>query len=128
MVIINMTQHKSTKDQRKQEVIDLPEILRKDLVSLLTFNEMPSKEEIENRANSIKELALKAIKIINAEGKEVAFMVGGAPYLMPSLVQELKKIGKVLFAFSKRVTEETTLPDGSVEKKMIFKHEGFIEI
>jgi len=33
-----------------------------------------------------------------------------------------------VYAFSKRQTIEQKLPDGSVKKVIVFKHEGFIEV
>jgi hypothetical protein len=34
---------------------------------------------------------------------------------------------RALYAFSRRETVDTTLPDGRVEKKAIFKHAGWVE-
>ena len=126
--IINLTQHISTNAQKEEGVVDLPETLRKELINLLTFEEMPDKNEILKRSKSIKDLALKVMNILNIDNGDGYFMIGGAPYLMPLLIEEIKCIGRTLFAFSKREVQENVLLNGIVEKKIVFKHEGFIEI
>ena len=126
MTILNLTQHRASNAQKNEGVIDLPERTRGELLKLLTFDEIPTKKVIEERARRIGKLAKQTINELNLN--EVGFMVGGAPFLMPALTEELKKLGKPLFAFSKRVTKEEVMSDGSTKKISIFKHEGFIEV
>jgi hypothetical protein len=145
-VIINLTQHSASVEQRDAGVINLPQPYRSELAKLLTFNELPAADEIKDRAVGIVDLVVnfcmdnnspvrEEIKdmLKNGELDEVefkklnlGFMIGGALWLMKPLIEELSKIGTPLFAFTKRVVEEVKLPDGSIEKKAIFKHEGFI--
>ena len=118
MKIINLTQHAPAREQAEAGVFEPAD---KQIVrGLLTFQELPNKEVIEERANELASIA-------ESMGAKKA-LIGGAPYLMAPLEKALKEKGITpLYAFSKRVSVEAQLPDGSVEKKMIFRHEGFIE-
>ena len=118
--IINLTQHRPTQEQLDAGVLEPAEGTKKEVRELLTFNELPTKVEIRGRAEQLALIAKKS-------GVSKA-LIGGAPYLMGALENALKAKGiQPLYAFSKRVVTEVALPDGSVEKKQIFKHEGFIE-
>ena len=119
MNIINLTQHPASPEQKS---VGVTEPLNKaEIKNLLTFEEIPTGDEIVRRAIQIAEIAAK-------EGADVA-MIGGAPYLMSALEHELKKLGIApIYAFSKRECVEQTLPDGSVKKTTVFKHCGFVTI
>ena len=122
-MILNLTQHPATPEQREAGVSDLPDELRKQLVGLLTFDLLPSTEEIEDRAESI---ALLADSLLPEEGNPAA-MIGGAPYLMAPLEVALRNQRiRPLYAFSVRESVEQTLPDGTIRKTSIFRHAGFI--
>jgi len=146
-VIINLTQHKATEEQKQAGVIDLPEKYQTKLRTLLTFNELPNCKEITNRAEKIGDLVLEFLsdnlspvkneveqilkldeikQIEEFEKLNLGFMIGGAPYLMGALEEELSYFGTPLYAFTKRIVEEIKKSDGTVEKKAIFKHEGFV--
>ena len=153
-LIINLTQHNASEEQIKAGVIDLPSPYREKLVELLTFNEMPSCDEIQKRAGAIYDLVIDFCLDKNSPIKDeikemvrsangnfgdkyrirekefqklnLAFMIGGALWLMKSLIEELEGIGQPLFAFTKRIVKETPQPDGSIKKVAIFKHKGFI--
>lgn len=118
-IIYNLTQHQATPEQVAQGVVDLEPTDRDQLRALLTFEEIPSKEEIEQRAEAIANLAYW-----DADSA----MIGGAPYLMPALSTALKnrKIQPV-YAFSKRESLDMPQEDGSVRKVAVFKHVGFVE-
>ena len=152
--ILNLTQHNASEEQVKAGVADLPSPYREKLIELLTFNELPSCDEVKKRAGAIYDLVIdfcldenSPIKnevknmIISDNGEfgnkyqvkekefkklNLAFMIGGALWLMKPLIEELENIGTPLFAFTKRVVEEIPQPDGSIKKVAIFKHEGFI--
>ena len=120
MQILNLTQHIATKEQIKEGAIE-PEVEDKEIIKgLLTFNKIPCNTEIKAKATSLAKIAKKY-------GVPYA-MIGGAPFLMGALERALRayKITPI-YAFSRREVSETTLPDGSVEKKALFKHIGFIE-
>ena len=72
-----------------------------------------------------RELALIAKQELGITSKAV--MVGGAPYFMSTLERVLKQEGfQVCYAFSKRECIEEKQSDGSVVKKTLFKHAGFV--
>ena len=117
-MILNLTQHKATKEQVQAGVVEPKN--KEEIQKLLTFDEMPDKNEIKKRAK-------KLVAIVLEEGYEKV-MIGGAPYLMGKLERELKNEDIIAFyAFSKRVTEEIQTENGT-EKKVFFKHEGFIRV
>lgn len=106
---LNLTQHKSTKDQNCKELYN------KDfIIKLLTFDSIPTEAEIADRAIRLAEIAL-------SEGAKEA-MIGGAPFLMSPLEIVLATVGITpLYAFSmRRVIEK----DGV--KTSVFKHLGFV--
>jgi len=119
MEILNLTQHKPTEEQIKAGVVD-PVERKNEIQILLTFDKIPTKNEMEDRA-------IRLAKICIEEGFDKA-MIGGAPYFMSTLERILKENGvQPLYAFSKRVVEEVETENG-VEKKVIFKHLGFVEV
>ena len=117
--IINLTLHPATEDQIKEGVENYKdmEVLKK----VLTFIDIPD-------CKYLKYVADRLTNIAKLNGYKKA-MIGGAVFFMPVLEKALHEAGiTVCYAFSKRVCEETQLPDGSVEKKYIFKHLGFYEV
>lgn len=119
-MIINLTQHAASAEQLNAGVI---EPLRKDLIKKeLNFDDLPTEEEILERADRLANLA-------ENEGEHVtAALIGGAPYLMAPLERALRQRNITpLYAFSRRESVERTLKNGKVEKTTIFRHLGFIE-
>lgn len=119
MKILNLTQHDITKNQEEAGVC---EPKNKTLVrEKLTFETLPTLEEIQARS---KEL----VKICQEENYQT-IMLGGAQYLLPFLVKDLQEAGFIiLFAYTKRLVEESFKEDGSVIKVFHFKHEGFVHL
>jgi len=121
MRIYNLTQHPATPEQKAQGVIDLPDVDRRMLANLLTFDEIPSQDDMTSRAMAIVNL----LADIAPGGQTV--MIGGAPFFMSTLEGILIQAGHTpVYAFSKRVSVETQNPDGSVTKTNKFIHEGFV--
>lgn len=119
MIILNMTQHDSTDEQKAVGVVE-PED-KATVRSLLTFTTIPSKEEVAERAEKLADVAFHA-------GADSA-MIGGAPYLMSALECALKAKGvKPLYAFSVRESVDMIQSDGSVRKVAVFRHAGFVEV
>ena len=126
MKVLNLTQHKLTPEQVDEvkdkygRVFRTPRSTQESILELLTFSSLPSKEEIDERAKKLAHLCLCSL----CEGA----VIGGATFLMGPLERELKarKI-KPLYAFSLRESIEEVSEDGTVLKKSIFKHLGFIE-
>lgn len=141
MTIINLTQHNATSEQvavgvievnkrMEQLLADVPnygtspteegEKMKERLLSLLNFSNIPTKEELEDRA--------EAIALIASDCEVESAMIGGASYLMPHLEKALKERGiKPLYSFTQRESVERTLPNGEVQKTSIFKHIGWVE-
>lgn len=121
MSIINLTQHKATNDQVNYGVVDLPQELHTKLVELITFNDIPQSGEMIKRANAIVEL------VQSFDDNADFAMIGGAPFFMAILEDTLNDAAiQPLYAFSKRVSVEEVQADGTVAKKVVFKHEGFV--
>ena len=136
-MILNLTQHKASCEQRKAGVIDLPKEYRTRLQDLLTFDELPTKKVVQDRVMKILELVYKYLSgnvekwenIIDdimqdelEKNKINAFMIGGALWLMKPMIEDYSHFTKVVFAFSKReVIEKDDV------KTSVFKHIGFID-
>lgn len=119
MDILNLTQHPATAAQIKAGVFDYANLLT--LKKLINFETLPTISILQDRADSL-------VNIASHDGCDAA-MIAGASYFMPVLEKALSKAGiKVIYAFSKRVSSEVILPDGSVKKVSVFVHEGFIEV
>ena len=130
MKILNLTQHPATQDQIDAGVVDLHGEQLEMLKSLLTFEHLPSSQEIEDRAHDIALLVM--FNGLGNDDDDPAFlkaMIGGAPYLMIALENALKSHSVVpVYAFSERMSVEEIQPDGSVRKLNKFKHKGFVEV
>ncbi|WP_273702657.1 hypothetical protein [Thermoanaerobacter sp. A7A] len=119
--IVNFTQHHPTPEQGKAGVYNPAEWEK--IKELLTFDELPSREEVFARARQLTEIALAEHERTGA----VEVMIGGAPFFMPALYHALLSKGLIpVFAFSRRVSVEKKNPDGTVTKTQVFKHEGFV--
>jgi len=117
MKIINLTNFPATPEQKADGVIDSENIEK--IKALLLFDDIPSKETIEERANLLAFIAKES-------GCEKA-LIAGAPYLMAPLEKALFNVGiQPLYSFSERVSIESTNEKGEVVKQNVFKHKGFI--
>ena len=123
--MLNITQHNATKGQVEDGVVEPSQEIKAQIQKLLTFDRtvIAEPEQIWNKAKALVSLIQR-----NYPGhKEV--MIGGALYLMPALVRELKEHGyKVFFSYTDRVSEDVHNADGSVTKTLAFKHLGFVEL
>lgn len=118
MKILNLTQHNATPDQVKVGVIEPDDYVKGKIKTALTFHDKPTAENCRKRAKELAEIAL-------SQGVRFA-MIGGAPYLMADLENELlKKEIAPLYAFSKRVVEEIR-KGNETKKTIVFKHQGFV--
>jgi len=121
MAIINLTQHLPVAGQVWERgcatfvLTDEHDRVKR----LLTFDEAPTAEELLLRA---KELAC-----IAEESCCKAALIGGAPYLMGPLENALRKKGILpVYSFSRRKSVKKTFPDGSVEKRIMFRHVAYV--
>jgi hypothetical protein len=120
MKIANLTQHIPTDKQKADGVVHLPE-KHEIIKTLLTFENIPTKEEMVDRAERLA-------KIVEEEGVFDAALIGGAPYFMSTLEKVLKEHGiKPLYSFSKRISIEKKEGD-KIIKQNVFEHIGFIEV
>lgn len=118
-LVLNLTQHQATPEQVAAGVLE-PEN-KAAIQAAITFDTLPTCQEIENRATLVAAIA-KGSSCSKA-------MIGGAPFFMSALERQLLKVGVTpLYAFSERVSIEESLPDGTVKKTNIFKHVGFVEV
>ena len=121
MRIANATQHSATNEQITAGVVELPIEVSEEIRTMLTFEEIPSAEEIVHRAEKIAEM----LKLQEFE----KVMIGGAPFFMGALEKALReRTIEPLYAFSKRESVEKTLEDGSVVKTNVFRHVGFVRV
>jgi len=117
MYILNLTQHAASPVQIEAGVEDMTGDRREKLISLMTFTNLPTSNEVATRALRIALLAHHT--------RTSYAMIGGAPYLMAALVSALKRYGvTALFAYSERVSVEDT---ATGTKTSVFKHLGFVE-
>lgn len=129
MRILNLTQHLATPDQIRAGVIDLPELGRQQLQKLITFETLPDDTELSDRAHAVANLAAQYIEVLEArDGEPInTVLIGGTPYFMVPLEIALSHVGLfAVYAFSVRESVETHNPDGTVTKRNIFKHAGFV--
>ena len=114
-IILNLTQHSTTLDQLKAKVVEPCD--KAKVKELLTFETLPTKQEVESRATELAAIA-------NQYHCRYA-MIGGAPFLMEPLQRHLSYAGiRALFSFSVRQSVEEVV-DNEVQKKTIFRHTGF---
>ena len=118
-MILNITQHPATAEQRSAGVADLTGADLSALQDLLTFGELPTEESLSVRAAQVAELV--------ANHGATTAMIGGAPYFMSPLERALLFVGVApIYAFSVRESVETVRTDGSVAKVAVFRHLGFV--
>ncbi len=124
--ILNLTQHTATPEQAAAGVFEPPAETKKEIRELLTFNELPNREEIRKRVKRLAAIASYQIQKAELRPAPKA-MIGGAPYLMGPLQDELDSWGIVpLYAFSRRESTEVLQRDGIVTKTIRFRHLGFV--
>jgi hypothetical protein len=122
-MILNLTQHAATAEQLAAGVVDFDGATRAKLSALLTFDNLPTMVEVGEIADAIADLAIYEGE--NEDGViPTRAMIGGAPFLMPTLEKVLIAVGITpCYAFSKRVVIKEA--DG-VKERIVFKHEGFV--
>lgn len=121
--VLNLTQHRATAEQREAGVFDLHPQHQEKLRELLTFDDLPTAEEVAVDAEIAADLAADVAAVARCHH----VMIGGAPFLMSSLERALKNRGLTpVYAFSRRESVEETMPDGSIRKVAVFRHEGFV--
>lgn len=133
MHIFNLTQHYATPEQVEAGVIEPRGDIRTAINELLNFDTIPTKLELEERAEALSTIAAMYDVFEESDSDFELFpdavMLGGAPYFMSTLERWCIAQGlTVLYAFSKRESVERSMEDGSVIKEGVFKHKGFVTI
>jgi hypothetical protein len=128
-MIINLTQHPATQEQKEAGVRDVAPERTQRLHQLLTFEEAPDVYELRSRAAQL--FHIFEDETFDADWGNEQFwprvMIGGAPYLMSHLEDCFISEGIiVVYAFSQRKSVEEQQADGSVVKRTVFVHEGFV--
>lgn len=123
MIIINLTQHFATPEQKEAGVVDLPDKMRQRAIAAMTFDDLPTEADVVKAADELTAIAREACKAHDTHH----VMIGGATYLMNSLhcillVHDMTP----LYAFSKRDSKDEEQEDGSVRKVTVFRHLGFV--
>lgn len=125
-LFINLTQHPLSNEQRAWADEHCMAVVETDAdtKSALNFEELPTLEILEERADAI----VSRLGTRHPDFHRTA-MIGGAPFFMPVLERKLKEAGiQPVYAFSKRVSVEGVNEQGEVVKTSVFKHEGWIEV
>lgn len=128
---LNLTQHRCTPDQTAAGVLDLPDDARAEVSALLTFDDLPTRQEIEARAADLADIAAFGDARTDDDTDAVRYdrvMIGGAPWLMSALEAALRDQGLTpVYAFSRRESVDTVQSDGTVRKVAVFRHAGWVE-
>ncbi len=115
MMILNLTKQIASAEQIEAGVVEPSSDLKDVIVDLLTFGELPSPKNIEDRAHDLAQLLDFNNLAIEDDDEDPNFqyaLIGGENFLMPALEQAIKALSKKpLYAFLK----------GD-------KHIGFIEV
>jgi hypothetical protein len=133
--ILNLTQHPATPDQVAAGVLDPNPERAARIRDLLTFEALPTEQEIHLRAHQLyQEFDIWSAVDLDEDcsGSPETWpvpMIGGAPYLMGALELAFAAEGTgVLYAFSRRESVETVGEDGTTRKTAVFRHLGFVEM
>lgn len=116
--MLNLTQHQVSDEQASVGVFEPPADDKARIRDLLTFSDIPSAKEMQERAEA---LVLAASRIM-LDDTAKAVMIGGAPFFMSVLERQLLKCGIAgYYAFSRRESVEQ-----GGKKISVFKHLGFV--
>jgi hypothetical protein len=100
-MIINLTQYPATSEQLAAGVIDLPADELVVAKALLEFAELPSMDDVDDRADALANLVAMSGLFDEGSPMGTRVMIGGAPFLMEPLSRALRCCGLVpVFAFS----------------------------
>ena len=113
MKILKCTNHRSTPKQLAMGIIDPSDNDGELLRNAITYDELPTLEQINRTCQTI-------VNLVKKYGCDAA-MLGGAPFLAGYEEEALFRCGlSVAFAFTKRIVKEEVLQDGSVKKTSLF--------
>jgi len=126
-MILNLTQHTPSIDQMMEGVGDASREHRERIRALLTFDTVPTLDDMERRAVALADIVESQEYTVDTIAGGVGCgdaMIGGAPYFMPVLERVLLERGiTVHYAFSVRDVVER-----GGEKTSVFRHAGFYTV
>lgn len=123
MKIVNLTQFDETQAQILEGVFSMSDEDKAKVRELITFEEIPTVEEMRKRAHEISFIAYGYL----AQRGATHAMISGAPYFAKYLEQELRDSGLTpIYSFSKRRSETRIMPDGSTKVTAMFEHAGWV--
>lgn len=123
--ILNLTQHVATNEQVSDGVFEPSQEMKNEIRKLLTFDSqvIATPSIISRNAKDIANLVAKEYN-----PRDTAVMIGGAPFFMSALANELAAVGyTVLYSFTDRVSVDVKNEDGTITKTSVFKHLGFVQ-
>ena len=122
-MILNLTQHAATPDQIDAGVMEPVPKDKKRIISLLTFESLPSREEVIKVAKAL-------CQIIQKYSDVTAVMIDGPGYLLTCLDPMIQLSGiPALYAFSIREYRWNLNPKNGVVKEVVyFRHAGFVNM
>lgn len=125
--MLNLTQHPLTAEQIAAGGVELPDTEQYRVRLYSTFDTLPSTEVLECAATDIA--AIAAAYYADSDPDDTRpVLIGGAPFFMSTLEAALWDFGLTPFyAFSKRESVEEAQPDGSVAKRNVFRHLGWVQ-
>lgn len=119
--IVNCTRHDATDAQYEAGVVESTENTHEKLVEIMTFEEPPDPGEVEERAERFADVVERTCK-----PETRTAMIGGAPFFMGAVEDALvARDIEPVYAFTQRDVEEVETDEG-VEKRTVFKHQGFV--
>ena len=128
-MILNLTQHAATPDQIAAGVIEPNPYEKAVIRQMLTFDAPPDQKEMDRRGRMLARMIHDYRFPGNGRTECRRAMIGGAPFFMSTLEEHVKGSCMIpVYAFSRREADETQRGDGSVEKRQIFRHAGFVEV
>jgi hypothetical protein len=128
MTTLNLTIHPATAEQIAAGVVDMPEgdsWTAQFRVGLLIEN-LPTYDFLRQRAAQLARTAC-AIAAGMTPVPDRAMIGSGPPAMLPLLESELMRAGlRPVYAFTRREAVEERQADGSVVKRAVFRHLGFV--
>jgi hypothetical protein len=123
--IVNATRHPASSDQVAAGVVEPQDHAKEDMIDIMTFDECPPGHVVTEKARRFAKIVVDQVERHQA----AKVMIGGAPFFMSPVVEAIKDVApyiEVVYAFSQREAVETIEDDGSVTKKTVFVHKGFV--
>ena len=128
-MILNLTLHPATHEQRAAGVVDLDGPRLERLRSILTFDACPMDTDVARASILIVEIVWDWAEHDRPVAGSLRAMIGGPIFLVPALSSRLVLYGvQPVCAFLVHRSVELIQPDGSIQKVDVLRHAGFVSI